>query len=150
MIAQYQNRYFCVDTNVTPIHIWAYIPVDGFEKKTTRRGTVYYESFIDVNEIDKIFEVAFAVEWNEHWFGADYLSTSESVRLFSSDADIIEKFNMNEFERGAWDLYADLDTCSGFKVTYKDCRTGVYSSQIVSKEEWTNLWNKLIVELLPH
>ena len=150
MIARYKNRYFCIDKTITPAHIWAYIPVDGFEKKTTRRGTVYYENFVDINEIEEIFNVSFVVEWNGFWFNADYISSSQKARLFSLDFEAIEKFNMNEFERGAWDLYVDIDSCNEFKVIYEDCRTGESTPQIVSKEEWIVLWNKLIVELLPN
>lgn len=149
MIAKYKEQYFCVDLTAKPVEIWRYDVVDGFEKYKDD-DLIYYSKFVDITDIDEIFDVAFAVEWSGYWFGADYLSASQRARLFSSDANVIEKFNMNKFERGAWDLYVDIDSCSRFKVTYEDNRTGEYTSKVVSKEEWINLWNKLIVELLPH
>ena len=149
MIAKYKEQYFCVDLTAKPVEIWRYDIVDGF-KKCKDDDLIYYNKFVDITDIDEIFAVAFAVEWSGYWFGADYLSASQRARLFSSDANVIEKFNMNKFERGAWDLYVDIDSCSGFKVTYEDNRTGEYTSKVASKEEWINLWNKLIVELLPH
>lgn len=149
MIAKYKEQYFCVDLTIRPVEIWRYDVADGFEK-CKDDDLVYYRKFLDITEIDEIFDVAFAVEWSGHWFGADYLSVSQRARLFSSNAEVIEKFNMNEFERGTWDLYVDLDSCTRFKVTYEDYRSGEYTSQIVSKEEWIALWNTLIVELRPH
>lgn len=150
MIAKYHESFFKYEIKDGQVRIWRFEPFEDFSMRITRGGNHIYEKFIDITEIEDIFDVAFAVEWSGYWFGAEYLSDSQRARLFASDANVIEKFNMNEFERGAWDLYVDIDSCSGFKVTYKDNRTGECTSKVVSKEEWINLWNKLIVELIPH
>ena len=46
MIARYKN-YFCnIDMSQTSINIWAYRPLNGFEKGITRKGNVYYEKML--------------------------------------------------------------------------------------------------------
>ena len=162
MIAKYHESFFIYEINEIKdgqVRIWRFEPFEDFSMRITRKGNHIYEKFIDITEIEDIFDVAFAVEWSGHWFGAEYWPVSQTVRLFSTDTNVIEKFNMSPnstasyhypFDKGVWDLYVDIDSCNGFKVTYEDYRTGEYTSQTVSKEEWIDLWNKFIVELLPH
>ena len=161
MIAKYHESFFKYEINEIKdrqVRIYRFEPFEDFSMRITRGGKHIYEKFIDKTEIEDIFDVAFAVEWSGHWFLAEYWP-SQTVRLLSTDTNMIEKFNMSPssmasflypIDKGISDLYVDIDSCNGFKVTYEDYRTVEYTSQTVSKEEWIDLWNKFVVELRPH
>ena len=149
MIAQYNGIYCCIDITSKPLQIWTYIPVNGFRRNVTPRGTVYYDQYVGVGDLERVFDVAFAVKYNGEWFGCDYSPKTQTVILSASDIDIINKYKFHQIERGVYELVVDVSMCQEFKVTYRDFHTKKYESQIVSFSEWQTLWDKLVFELLP-
>ena len=163
MIARYKNQYFCIDTSIVPVQIWAYVPVDGFEKKITRRGTIYWEKFIDISEIDELFDVAFAVEWRGSAFNAPFFK-EDTVYLRTGDKDEATKYGFQEeiFDRGepiVWCKIVDIDEIEKFFL-YKTIYAIEYfnekkrdakqkSELVLSKEDWLNMRAKTETELSP-
>lgn len=48
MLVEYKNEIFNAEPQGKKINIWKYVPVEGFEKITNRRGITYYEKNIDM------------------------------------------------------------------------------------------------------
>ncbi len=149
MIAKYNDIYCCIDDSTTPTHLWTYVPADGFQKQITHRGTVYYEKYVNNSEIDEIFDVAFSVKWKDMRFGCEYSPKTEQIILFCSNKNIAQKYNFNQFERGCYSLCVNIHECKEFQILYYDNADKNEEKQ-VSLDEWKNLWNQYIANLLPN
>lgn len=157
MIAKYNSQYFCCDLTVAPVNIWRYDCVEGFDKKTTRRGTIYYEKFVDISELDEIFDVGFSVKWNEHWCGANPSRDGYTVSLLLgwNDGSFARGHNFSELEydRGmvvAWGLNVNIDECEECRITIEyEYPIKEVHQNIVPKEEWLDMYQKTVRELIP-
>lgn len=59
MLAEYRGNVFNAERKDDVVIIWRYVPTEGFERHTTRRGTVYYERTITAEEAGELFDVTF-------------------------------------------------------------------------------------------
>ena len=148
MIAKYNGSFFCIDLTTRPINIWRYDLVEGFDR-CVDDDLIYYEKYVELSELDQVFDVAFAVKWNGHWFGCEYFPGKKDIVLFTGKGQLINEYHFEEFERGAWALSVDFSACEEFQITYKDYFTKISTSEILSREEWINLLIKYDVELVP-
>ena len=149
MIAKYMNNYFCIDTTVAPIQIWSYSPVEGFEKKSTRRGTVYYEKFVDLSEIDEVFDVGFSALWNGNWCGVHYSAKTDEVGLYSNNPSFAKEFGMREIERFAYEIVVPAKSVGQYKFIYKDAINKTEREEIISLEQLRKLWAQFKTDLMP-
>ena len=149
MIAKYEGKYYCVDMSTEPVDIWCYSPVEGFEESITRRGIVYYEKTVALDEIERIFDVGFSVNWDGQWCGVFYSATKEIVSLHTNNRDFAIAHGMEEFERGTFECAVPADMFNEFRMWMRDVvqQTEVYT--IISFEEFKSLWKQMISDLIP-
>ena len=150
MIARYKN-YFCnIDMSQTPINIWAYHPLNGFEKGITRKGNVYYEKNVDISEVDEIFEPGFSVKWHGQWCGiASYSIENDIVAIMSGDKEFANNYGMEQLERGVYTKGISITECCEIRFRKLDYFTHEKVFRIISEDELKTLWTKMIAELIP-
>lgn len=150
MIARYKN-YFCnIDMSQTPINIWAYRPLNGFEKGITRKGNVYYEKNVDISEVDEIFEPGFSVKWHGQWCGiASYSIENDIVAIMSGDKEFANNYGMKQLERGVYTKGISITECCEIRFRKLDYFTHEKVFRIISEDELKTLWTKMIAELIP-
>ena len=149
MIAKYIGKYFCVDTTITPVQIWAYVPVEGFTRKSTRRGTVYYEKYVDISEIDKIFDVGFSVCWDGEWCGVFYSAEKNLLSVGTNNRDFAVAHDMEEFERGTFGCAVSASKFNEYRMYTQDFGAKEKTYTMVSYQEFKALWKQMIAELIP-
>lgn len=150
MIAKYNHNYFCIDTSVKPIEIWRYEQIEGFERKVTRRGTIYYSKFLDISEIEEIFNVGFSALWNGEWCGFDISFDTNEIEVYSNNPSFAQENGMKEVERCHYKLIMPISSISEFKIIYKDSKENPTRYEIISLKELKVLWKQFKTDLLPH
>ena len=149
MIAKYKNRYFCVDLTIKPVEIWRYDAVEGFEI-CIDDDLVYYSKFLDINEIDEIFDVGFSALWNGEWCGFDISFDTNRIEIYSNSPTFAEKYKMEEIERCAYKLIVSIDDITEFKVVYRDSDGIITREESISLDELKVLYKQFYTDLLPH
>ena len=147
MIAKYNKQYFCVDLSVKPVEIWKYDEVKGFEK-CIDDGLVYYRKFVNLEEIDEIFDVGFSAKWDNKWCGASPLSNGK-VQLICGNRDFALEHEMEEFERGVFWCSADISECTEFRMTKERFLTNETKALFLTKEDFIRWYKLLREDLLP-
>lgn len=150
MIARYKEQYFCVDTSVTPVQIWAYVPVVGFIKRETRKGTVYYEKFVDITEIDEIFDVGFSALWNGEWCGFEYSEELNKIEVYSNNPDLAKEYNMETVDRLFYSKVVPANSVNSFRITFEDMHGKITNYKDITLEELPALWKQFKADLMPH
>lgn len=150
MIARYNDIYCCVDASITPMEIWVYHPIDGFNRNTTNRGTIFYNKFVYKSEIDELFDVGFSAQWNGEWCGASYMPKTGRIRLITNNYGFAQKNNMEELDRGVWETYVNVQECQQYRMTvwtYGENKTE--NTTILTLAEWEKNWHTFKTELNP-
>lgn len=148
MIAKYGEQFFNISLIRKPIRIWKYDFVEGFDKKVKSEGLVVYEKFLDLSEIQKVFEVGFSACWHGKQCGAVPLGKNE-VQLITNDRQFARQYGMEEFEREVFWNSVCIDECSEFKMETEDVLTGKTEVTIISKEEFIDFYQKFVGDLIP-
>lgn len=151
MIAKYKGQYFNISpVYKKPIKIWRYDFVEGFEAHHHEDGFMVYKKFVDIAEIDEIFDVGFSALWNGKWCGFDISFETNRIEVYSNNPDFAKKYNMETIEHFAYKLIVPLSSISEFKVVYKDSKGKPTREEIVSLDELKVLWKQFYTDLLPH
>lgn len=148
MIAKYKNNYCEIDLSVTPVNIWTYHPIDGFEKGITPQGIVYYEKFVELDEIEEVFDVGFSVCWDGEWCGIFYSAPEELLSLVTDDQDFAIAHGMYEFE---YTMFRCALPASMFKE-YRMWKSVLHEEStytMLSYEEFKVLWKLMVADLIP-
>ena len=149
MIANYKGTYCKIDLNKIPIEIWTYHPIEGFERGITKKGTVYYEKFVKLEELDEVFEVGFSVCWDGQWCGIFYSAAKELLSIHTNDREFAENHGMTELERGVYSCAKPASCFTEYRMWTKDLHTKKDTYTIVNYEEFKVLWKQMISDLIP-
>ena len=149
MIAKYRGGYYCVDLSSSPLQIWSYTSRDGFERKATRRGTIYYEKWVPLPELDEVFDVGFSALWNGAWCGVHYSAKTDEVGLYSNNPGFAKEFGMREIERFAYEIVVPAASVSQFKFIYKDVLNKTEREETITLEQLRALWKQFQTDLMP-
>lgn len=149
MIAKYNNQCFCVDISTSPAQIWSYAPIERFAQKITRRGTVFYEKFVELSELDEVFDVGFSAFWNGQWCGVHYSAKTDEVGLYSNNPDFAKEYGMRTIERFAYEIVVPANTVTQYKFIYKDVLQKTEREEIISLEQLRTLWKQFKTDLMP-
>ncbi len=148
MIAKYNDIYCNVDLSKSPINIWIYQSVNGFSEGITRRGTKYYEKFVELDELDEVFDVGFSAKWNGKWCGVSPLNNNK-VQLICGNRDFAIEHEMEEFERGVFWCSADIGECTEFRMMKENFLTKEKETIFLTKDEFARWYQLLRKDLTP-
>ena len=156
MIAKYNNNYFDIDVSNETANIWRFLPTDGFHVGVTRRGAKYYEKYLPVSEIEKIFNVSLQVEWNSFWWGVNGSYTEDFSKFYISTSIKKEAekygFKGTEIDRGEyvwWTKEISFEEITGFRIIITDIRTKENTIEDISFDEFKNYHREFIYNLSP-
>ena len=166
MIAKYGNNIVDICLNLGKVQVWSYKFIQGFVKIVRPSGLIVYVKFVELEEIDEIFDIGYGLKWNEKVFAAN-LVDEKHARIFvgSKDKDFAIKHNFLEisYDRGICDTYSlivDIDECTDFKISktiydkryFEEYDESYKRREIksISKEEWVELYIKCEYELDPN
>lgn len=164
MLARLNNIFLNVSLVKKPTRVWRYDFVEGFNKKVKDSGLTVFEKFINLSEIDEIFDVGFSVKYHGEYFGCLVNEKENTLVLRTSNQKQAKKhgFLASEYDHGVvvlWTLKIDIDACEEFrfyKITYlpdyfvaRDQSKTVPLLTTLSKEEWLKTHHKLVFELSP-
>ena len=102
MLTEYNGEIFNAEKRSgNSVNIWKCVPVDGFDKFTTKSGLTYYEKNVNIEEVSPFFYVDFGVCYDGIKFGV-YSYDGELLCLICENEAYSRKNNFFEFERGFW------------------------------------------------
>ena len=122
----------------------------GFSMRITRGGNHLYEKFVDISEIDEIFDVGFSALWNDEWCGFDVSFETNEIEIYSNKPSFAEEHNMEVIERFYYKRVVPVNTVTSFKIIYEDKNGKTIRQETISYAELKQLWKQFKTDLLPH
>ena len=149
MIAKYNDNYFNISLVRKPTRIWKYDYIEGFNKKIKKDGLIVYEKYIELNEIDEIFEIGFSVCWDGQWCGIFYSASKELLSMHTNDRKFAENHGMTELERGVYSCAKPASCFTEYRMWTRDLHTKKDTYTIVDYKKFKILWKQMISDLIP-
>ena len=146
MLVEYNNSVHNADIKGDMVNIWKCVPVDGFERIQTRRGTVYYESFIPKAEVKEFFSVAFFVEKNNRRYIINSLQ-GDKMTIMCDDMEFAIANGFKEIEHGVWAKTVDKSFSDSFILIKYIQNSDEKVETSLKVREFLDCWTKYIVEL---
>lgn len=97
MLTEYNGQVFKADRYGVQVLLWRYTPVDGFTKKTDKKGIPYYSDTVGMGEVGKFFTVQFYVKDADKRFLVNGLHVF-FLDLISTDGSFIKRTRVTDFK----------------------------------------------------
>lgn len=149
MIAKYKDQYFCVDLTSSPKELWRYDYVQNFQKCIDGK-LVYYSKFVDITEIDEIFDVGFSALWNGEWCGFEYSEELNKMEVYSNNPDFAKEYDMETVDRLFYSKVVPANSVNSFRITFEDMHGKITNYKDITLEELPALWKQFKTDLMPH
>lgn len=150
MIAKFHESFFKVHFENEQVRIWRFRPFEDFSMRITRGGNYLYEKFVDITEIDEIFDVGFSVLWNGEWCGFEYSEELNKMEVYSNNPDFAKKHDMETIDRLTYSKIIPADSVSSIRIVFKDIAGKTTRFETISLKELPCLWKQFKTDLLPH
>lgn len=149
MIAKYNGKCFNISLIKKPTRIWRYDAVDEFQKKVNPDGLVVYEKYLELHEIDQIFDVGFSVCWDGKWCGVFYSEENDLISLKTDDPDFAITHGMTLLERGVYSCARSAAEFTEYRMYTQDLDAKDKIYTMVSYEDFKILWKQMVADLIP-
>lgn len=147
MLVEYNNNVYNAEVIGDNVNIWKYVPVDGFKKAQTHRGTVYYENYVPKSEVGELFSVAFYTMKDEKKYIIKSLC-GEKMTIICDDMEFANSNGFKEFEHGVWEKTVEKSFSNSFLMV-KYIQNSEKAEEIaVSETELPIFWTKYVQELI--
>ena len=147
MLAVYKNQVFNAENiGGNKLNIWKYVAVEGFERKVTNSGQVYYESIIERSAVESCFSVKFLAEMDKRIFGISDIN-KDLIDIICDDYEYAMENGFVELERGVWINRKPLYSFSNFQMVKSIQDSSEKIIENISMEELTGMWNKYVSEV---
>lgn len=146
MLTEYNGKVFNAEINGNKISIWKYIPVEGFNKVTTRRGITYYEKIVDVNEVSSFFSVSFiAVKNNMRFTVKSFIN--EKIEVLCDDCEYAKAHDFTEIEHGVWCSRNTVDYYEKFQLIKSIQDSNERNVKDLSQKDFEDAWKQYVKEV---
>ena len=148
MLAEYNNEIFNAQANGDCVNLWKYVPIEGFDKFTTKRGLTYYEKNVSFEEIKRFFSIKFEVCYDERIFTV-YSYDGEFLQLIGSDEFYAIENHFIEIERGIWLTQKPISDFSEIIMTTFISTENRKIVESLSIEDFERNWQRYIAGVRP-
>lgn len=146
MLTEYNGKVFNAEINGNKISIWKYIPVEGFNKVTTRRGITYYEKVVDVNDVNSFFSVSFIAVKNNMQFTVKSFVNGK-IEVICDDCEYAKTHNFTEIEHGVWCSRNTVDDYEKFQLIKSIQNSNERVVKDISQKDFSEAWKKYVKEV---
>lgn len=101
MLAEFRNMVFNCEIKGESACLWKYVPVEGFDRKFTRRGVVYYEKTVNLKDMSVPFFIEFFVLRDGLTFSITDFRDGQA-KCICGNSVYAENHGFTEMERGVW------------------------------------------------
>lgn len=144
MLTEYEGEIFNVKKNADSVSIWKYIPIEGFEKHTTRRGITYYEKVIKMEEVGELFDITFTALINDKKFIVKSMN-NKKIDVICDDYEYSKANGFSEIEHGVWSKRLPIDTFSKFDLVKSVENSKRKEVKMLSVKEFIEAYGKYVI-----
>lgn len=145
MLAEYRGNVFNAGRKGDVVIIWRYVLTEGFERHTTRRGTVYYERTITAEEAGELFDVTFMALMSGRKFVVRSVHGG-TIDIICDDCRYAEENGFAETDHGVWSRQLHADAFSGFVLMKCIENSRQKDVRKLNAEEFAECWKRYVKE----
>lgn len=146
MLTEYNNDIFNAEIHGDMVNIWKYIPVAGFTKNITRRGTVYYEKNVRIDEVNSFFTVEFVLACDNRKFVVKSL-IHDNVDFICDDAEYAGKNGFMEMEHGVWVGRKQISSFNEITMIKHIENSSEKAVKSIKIDEFEDMWRRYVKEV---
>ncbi len=146
MLAEYEGKVFKAEIKDNQVRLWKYVCVEGFEKKQTGRGHVYYEKILPIAEIAELFFVKFIAFIGNRQFLVDSIY-ADKLYVICDDTEYAESHGFSELERGEWIKKMSLEDFDGFQMIKTVGDSGKKTITDITAEQLKENYQKYVLSV---